>query len=185
MKMKTLVIVVMSLTLPYLAQAQVKTKITKAEAEHAALAQVKGGRVLSAEYEHESGKSIWSLDIKTPTGIREVWVDPTSGMVIRNDAETKAKEKMEKASEKRASKITKAEAEEIALKAVPGGKVLEAELESESGMHIWSLDVKSGKEIKEVWISPANGKVLKVTVESAKKEKQEKEGGMNMKKSTK
>ena len=174
MKLRTLVIVALALSLPLLAQAQPKPKVTKSQAEKAALASVKGGKVLSGEYEHEAGKYIWSFDIKAGDQLKEVWVDPNSGKVLKVSTETPTNEKKEKTKDMKSAKITKAEAEKIAVTAVPGGKVMDAELEHESGMFIWSLDVKSGKETKEVWIDPQSGKVVKITTESAKSEKQEK-----------
>ena len=182
MKFKMLVTLALALSLPLLAQAQSKPKVSKAQAEQAALAQVKGGKVLSGEYEQEAGKHIWSFDIRSGDQIKEVWVDPVSGMVIKVSTETKSNEKKEKAEDMKSAKVTKAEAEKIALEAVPGGKVMEAELEHESGRFIWSLDVKSGKETKEVWIDPQSGKVLKVTTESAKAEKREKKSETGSKK---
>lgn len=174
-KFKTFLTVVLSLSLPLLAEAQPKPKVSKSQAEKTALARVKGDTVLSGEYEHESGKYIWSFDIKAGNQIKEVWVDPNTGKVLKISTETPANEKKEKSEEKESAKVTKAEAEKIALKAVPGGKVMEAELEHESGMFIWSLDVKSGKEIKEVWIDPQSGKVMKVFTETTKSEAQEKD----------
>lgn len=104
-----------------------------------------------------------------------MWVDPSSGKVLKVSTETPADEKKEKSEGMKSTKITKAEAEKIALTAVPGGKVMEAELEHESGMFIWSLDVKSGKETKEVWIDPQSGKVVKVFTETARSEAHEKD----------
>ncbi|MCL4538865.1 MAG: PepSY domain-containing protein [Bacteroidetes bacterium] len=175
MKFRSTVMVAMALCLPIFAQAQSKPKITKSQAEKAALAEVEGGKVLSGEYEHEAGKYIWSFDIKSGNRINEVWVDPNTARVIKVADESMANEKKEKSEDMKSAKITKEEAEKIALKAVPGGKVMEAELEHESGMHIWSLDVKSGKVIKEVWINPQSGKVVKITTESAKDEAHEKD----------
>ncbi len=182
MKFRMLVTLALAFSLPLLAEAQMKPKVTKAQAEQAALAAVKGGKVVSGEYEKENGKHIWSFDIRTDGAIKEVWVDPVSGMVTKISTETKANEKKEKAADMKSAKITKAEAEAIALKAVPGGKVMESELEHESGKFIWSLDVKSGKETKEVWIDPQSGKVVKVTTESAKAEKMEKKSEAGSKK---
>ncbi|MCL5267856.1 MAG: PepSY domain-containing protein [Bacteroidetes bacterium] len=82
MKFRSLVVVAMALSLPILAEAQPKPKIIRSQAEKAALARVKGGKVLSGEYEHESGKYIWSVDVRVGDQTKEVWVDPTSGKVI-------------------------------------------------------------------------------------------------------
>lgn len=171
MKSKAIAAVALAMCLPLFAAAQTKPKITKMQAETAAMAAVKGGKVVSAEYEHEAGKYIWSLDVKTADGMtKEVWVDPTTGKVEKISAENRAQEKQEEKGDMKSAKVTKAEAESIALKAVPGGKVTEAELEHESGMFIWSLDVKLGKTNKEVWINPETGKVEKVFTENAKEE---------------
>ncbi len=164
-----------ALVLPCSVMAQQRPRVTKKQAEVVAVNAVKGGKILSAEYEHESGKYIWSLDVKSGSLIKEVWVDPMSGKVIKISSESMMNEKDEKAEEAGKAKVTKAEAEKIALKAVPGGKVTEAELEHESGMFIWSLDVKSGKTNKEVWISPESGKVLKVFTEEGSEEAHEKD----------
>ncbi len=171
MKLKAIIAVAVAMCLPIFAQAQTKPEITKMQAEKAAMTAVKGGKVVSAEYEHEAGKYIWSLDVKTTDGeTKEVWVDPMTGKVAKASTENPAQEKKEKMADMKTAKITQAQAEKIALKAVPGGKVSEAELEHESGMFIWSLDVKVGKTNKEVWINPQSGKVEKVFTESAGKE---------------
>ncbi len=175
MKLRTLGVIAMALSLPVLAAAQPKPKITKSQAEKAALAKVKGGIILSGEYEHEAHRYIWSFDVKQGKALKEVWVDPNSGKVLKVSTETQSNEKKEKAEKKEPVKVTKTEAEKIALKAVPGGKVTEAELEHEQGMFFWSLDVKSGKATKEVWISPETGKVLKVFTESGSEEAHEKD----------
>lgn len=182
---KTMAILAMVVTLPLFAEAQVKPKITKPEAEQAALAAVKGGKILSGEYEKENGKHIWSFDVRANGSIKEIWIDPVSGKVIKVQNESVGQETKENAGDANGnmehgsshskkfasqSKITKSQAEKIAMKAVPGGKVTEAELEHESEMFIWSLDVKKGNQTNEVWISPRTGKVLKVSVENEKNE---------------
>lgn len=70
-------------------------------------------------------------------------------------------------------KITMDHARQAALAAVPGGTVESAELEKEKGKWIYSFDVRSGKEIREVWIDPETGKVLANEVESPAKERAE------------
>lgn len=70
-------------------------------------------------------------------------------------------------------KLTMAQAREAALKAVPGATVKSEELEKEKGKWIYSFDLQSGKEIREVWIDPGTGKVLANEVETPAKEKAE------------
>ena len=63
-------------------------------------------------------------------------------------------------------KITMEQARQAALAAVPGGTVKSAELEKEKGQWIYSFDIRSGKEIREVWIDPETGRVLANEAES-------------------
>lgn len=65
-------------------------------------------------------------------------------------------------------KVTMAQAREAALKAVPGATVKSEELEKEKGKWIYSFDLQSGKEIREVWIDPETGKLLANEVETSK-----------------
>jgi uncharacterized membrane protein YkoI len=73
------------------------------------------------------------------------------------------------------AKITKAEAEKIALGKVKDGKVVQAELEKEHGKLIWSFDIATPgtKDITEVQVDAKTGKV--VTVETETPAAQEKE----------
>ncbi len=48
-----------------------RAKITKAEAEHIALAKVPHGSIKSAEIENEKGHLVWSFDI-AQTGSRDI-----------------------------------------------------------------------------------------------------------------
>ena len=73
------------------------------------------------------------------------------------------------------AKITKAEAEKIALEKVPGGKIKEGEIEEENGKLIWSFDIKTkgSKNVTEVNIDANTGEVIAVDVETPKDEKKE------------
>jgi hypothetical protein len=59
-------------------------RITRAQAEKAALTRVPGGKVKSAKLAEESGQLIWSIDIITPLTkkIAAVQVDARSGKVL-------------------------------------------------------------------------------------------------------
>lgn len=60
------------------------------------------------------------------------------------------------------AKITKEEAQAIALKRVPG-EVIESEIEKEKGKLIWSFDIRSSDgKIFDVEIDAKDGKILKV-----------------------
>jgi uncharacterized membrane protein YkoI len=69
------------------------------------------------------------------------------------------------------AKITRADAEKIALAQAPTGTIKEGELEREHGKLIWSFDVAvpGAQDITEVNVDAINGGV--VSVEHEKKEK--------------
>jgi hypothetical protein len=82
------------------------------------------------------------------------------------------------------AKVSRADAEKIALSKVPGGTIKEGELEKENGKLIWSFDVSTPgtKDITEVNIDAITSAVIAVDKETAadeakekKKEKEEKE----------
>jgi uncharacterized membrane protein YkoI len=70
------------------------------------------------------------------------------------------------------AKITRADAEKIALAQAPTGTVKEAEIEKEHGKLIWSFDLTTPgtSDITEVNIDAITGKVIGVEKEAAEKE---------------
>lgn len=75
------------------------------------------------------------------------------------------------------AKLTQAEAEAIALKAVPNAKVKASELEEEDGGLRWSFDLNTpgSKDITEVGVDAMTGKVVENKVESKNDEAKEKD----------
>jgi hypothetical protein len=76
------------------------------------------------------------------------------------------------------AKISKADAEKIALAKVPNGTIKEGELEKENGKLIWSFDIASPgtKDITEVQVDAVTGQVVSVAKETpAQQEKEKKE----------
>lgn len=73
------------------------------------------------------------------------------------------------------AKITKNQAEHLALTKVPNGIVKTSELEREKGLLIWSFDIaKPGtKDIAEVQIDARTGKVISVQTETPADQKKE------------
>jgi len=71
------------------AELEAKAKITKAEAEKIALAQVKNGTVKESELEDEDGLFVWCVDISTPDSKddTEVLVDAKTGKVVSQKKE--------------------------------------------------------------------------------------------------
>ena len=85
-------------------------------------------------------------------------------------------EKQEQAKLEAQAKISKADAEQVALAKVPGGTLKEGELEKENGKLLWSFDVATPgtKDITEVQVDAMTGAVLSVAKESAADEAKEK-----------
>lgn len=93
------------------------------------------------------------------------------------EKEGKEGEKASAAKLEAQAKITKAEAEKIALGKVPGGTIKEGEVEKEKGKLIWSFDIATPgtKDITEVHVDAMTGAVVDVSKETAAAQKKEKE----------
>lgn len=167
-----------------------QAKISKADAEKIALARVQG-TINEGELEMENGKLIYSFDIlNRKSGITEVQVDAKTGKIVSVKKESLAQEAAEKRLENngkmksddddddknhqanikkyaKQAKITMAQAKEIALKRIPGGTILEEDLEMENGRLQYAFDVKdtSGK-VFDVEIDAKTGEVLKAVEDS-------------------
>ena len=78
------------------------------------------------------------------------------------------------------AKISRADAEKIALTKAPGGIIQEGELEKENGKLVWSFDIATpgSKDITEVQVDAVTGEVVSVAKETPadqEKEKKDKE----------
>jgi uncharacterized membrane protein YkoI len=80
-----------------------EAKVTQAEAQATASAQVPNGTIKESELEKEHGKLIWSFDIATPDSkdITEVNVDAMTGQVVSTDKEKPEDEAKEANGEKK------------------------------------------------------------------------------------
>jgi len=74
-------------------------KISKNQAMAIAL-KLHPGKVKSAELEKEHGVQLYSFDIQTKEGVREVGIDAASGKVVEDSLESVADEAREKSAEK-------------------------------------------------------------------------------------
>ena len=72
-------------------------KMTEAGARAIALAQVPGGTIETAELELESGRRVWSFDIRSPgsPNVVEVQVEANTGRVVSRKTETPADQEKE------------------------------------------------------------------------------------------
>ena len=73
-------------------------KISMEQAKKTALAK-EPGKIQSKELEQENGKLIYSFDIRTKQGIREVNVDAKNGNIVEDSSESPAAEAQEKRQE--------------------------------------------------------------------------------------
>jgi hypothetical protein len=85
------------------------------------------------------------------------------------------------------AKISKADAEKIALAKVPGGTVKEGGLEKENGKLIYSFDIATPgtKDITEVQVDAITGAVVDVAKETPAEQAKEKEAATKAKKGEK
>jgi uncharacterized membrane protein YkoI len=162
-----------------------QVKVSMEQATEAASKRV-AGKIEKAELEKESGKLIYSFDIRNETGtISEVWVDAQTGEVINVKEENAAQKTGEKRQDKmkgsrqddddeseatkranlakyaKEAKITMEQAKEIALKRVPG-TITDQDLEKERGKLMYSFDIRDANgKVFDVEIDAKTGKVLK------------------------
>jgi uncharacterized membrane protein YkoI len=80
-----------------------EAKVSQADAQATAMAQVPNGTVKESELEKEHGKLIWSFDIAQPDSkdIMEVNVDAITGQVVSTEREKPEDEAREAAGEKK------------------------------------------------------------------------------------
>ncbi|MGH9585162.1 MAG: PepSY domain-containing protein [Bryobacteraceae bacterium] len=76
-------------------------KVTMKQAKAIALRLHPGSTIKSAEREKENGLQIYSFDVQTKNGLREVNVDSASGRVVEDSVESPASEAQEKAASHR------------------------------------------------------------------------------------
>lgn len=69
--------------------------------------------------------------------------------------------------------VVKHEAQKKALAKFPTGTVLSTELERERGVLVWSMDVKVGKQIQEVWVDAKTGEITNIEEETPAHERKE------------
>jgi uncharacterized membrane protein YkoI len=85
------------------AKLMAEARVSKADAQATAMAQVSNGTIREGELEKEKGKLIWSFDIATPgtTDITEVNVDAMTGTIVSTEKEKAEDEAKEAKGEKK------------------------------------------------------------------------------------
>lgn len=66
------------------------------------------------------------------------------------------------------AKITRTQAQQIALAKVPHGSVKSAEIENEKGRLVWSFDIAQPgtRDITEIWVDAKTGRIVSNQTES-------------------
>ncbi len=97
------------------------------------------------------------------------------GLFVGCESE-RAERKESRAQLQAEAKVTKADAEKIALAKVPGGTIKEGELEKEKGKLIWSFDIATPgtADITEVNVDAMSGEVVAVEKETPAQQAKEK-----------
>ena len=123
-----------------------------------AQAQVPGGRLTEAELETEDGRTLYSIDAVTSAGKKLEIEVSTDGKLIKVEKD----DDDEDDSKDVALKDLPAAVRSTAEAHVPGGKLTEAELETEDGKTLYSIDAvtSAGKKL-EIEVS-TDGKLVKV-----------------------
>ena len=130
--------------------------ITQQQAEQAALNAVGGGTVVQAQRDHWKGYQIWDIAITQPGFEYDVFVNARNAAILKITKHVNQNGQQTKY-------ISKAQAEQIALAAVGGGKVLLIKLETGDNPVDWSVDVRAtNKQEYEVKINAVTGKVIAI-----------------------
>lgn len=138
-----------------------KTSIAQAIA---AAEQQTGGRAMKIGIEEEKGVYFYEIKTVTKDKVAEVFVDPTSGQVVRTDDEgliAKAfdREDREEFAKLAASPTTLAAAIATAEQHV-GGKAIEASFDNEDGAMWFEVEAVKDGAVHKVMIDAATGKVV-------------------------
>jgi len=130
-----------------------KKLISKKQAEQIALKAVGGGTAVQAQLDEWKGYRIWDVTITKPGYEFEVYVNAYSGAVLKI---MKHKEGAPP------GLINKKQAEQIALNAVGGGTVQDAQLDDYQGKRVWDLDITQPGWEFTVYVDAHTGAVLKI-----------------------
>lgn len=182
--MKNLVLTMVFLLGATAGQAQT---ISLDHARHLALGRVPDNEGIKSEkMKTRHGILVYEFDIETPgAGHREIRIDARTGVVVADKHEDDlvggTAKKIEKAAKKTGRKIertadkvfeddeyakahvsiSEARARRIALARYPGGRVKDIDLETENGVVVWEVEVKtSAKGHEELLIDARTGAVL-------------------------
>lgn len=131
--------------------------ITAARAAAIALQRVPGGTVVDVDPGIENGQAVWEVLVRRPdnTGL-EIYLNAATGAVLRQERESLPREALGPR-----PAVTVQQAIATATGAVPGGRVIAIDLDSENGRTVWDVDVAGPGGRKAITIDAATGRILK------------------------
>ncbi len=130
--------------------------ITAARAAAIALQRVPGGTVVDIDPGLEGGRAVWEVLVRRPdnTG-SEIYLNATTGAVLRQERESIPREAMGPG-----PAVTVQQAIQTAAAAVPGGRVIAIDLDTENGRRVWDAEFAGPGGRIEITIDAATGRVL-------------------------
>ncbi len=135
------------------------------DASRTALGAHPGTQVVSVSLERVRGVSAWEVEVVSEEGQWEVSVDAVTGEIILDEVEH-SDDLAEDLSLLAAASLDFEEAITAVLDAVPGGSLVELDLDEELGRPTWEGEVLSKEHLShEVTIDAATGEVLQNEVD--------------------
>jgi uncharacterized membrane protein YkoI len=132
--------------------------VTAAAAIDIALGNVPGGAVVDLDQGWERGVPVWDIVVLGADGVAvELYIDAIGGSVIDQEPA-----RVPLLAAGGAPAITAQQAIGTALGEVPGGTVLEADLDLEDGRLVWDVVVRIEGGRLSVYVDAASGEVVKV-----------------------
>ncbi|GAA1380917.1 PepSY domain-containing protein [Peribacillus frigoritolerans] len=118
-----------------------------------------GGEVTQFEKDWDQPMT-YEMTVKTKEGYQDVDVDAEKGEILSQEMEDGDDEDMSIQQAVENAKVSRDQAEKIALKAVDG-QVTDMELDSENGTLVYELEIKQELKEYDVVVDATTGKVLK------------------------
>ena len=125
-----------------------------------------GGQALRVSFEEHDGSYVYVIKMITKDTVSDVSVDPTSGRVLRTEADGLISRIFDGDDRADAAKLKDAHTTLASAIAAAehqaGGKAIEAGFESEDGQVQFQVSVAKGHTVSDVKVDGATGKVTKI-----------------------
>lgn len=132
---------------------QDKTNLSKAAVNKKALGQVKNAKIISTVLKHDDGRAEYKVRLKKGNKQYTLVYDSKSGRLLEYEWELSSSSGSSKY-------IGAAKAKSIALKKVPGAKVVKVEFDNDDGVAVYEVELIKGNYEYELKINAKNGKII-------------------------